>query len=373
MKLTLQIQVLPDKAAAARLRATVERFNEAANWLAGLAFSEQCANKIALQRRHYYEIRKRFGLSAQMAVRCIAQVVEAYKRDRSTRPTFRSYAAVPYDQRIMSFKGPDRVSLLTIEGRVTCPILMGRYQRERFSNAKGQSDLVLRRDGKWFLLVTVDVPDGTPIPTTDFLGVDLGVANIATTSDGATFNGAAVEAVRARSLRTRQSIGRKTSRRKKRRTRKNARRALKRLGRKEARFRQHTNHCIAKAIVATAKDTERGIALEDLKGIRDRTRFRKSQRAKVGGWAFRQLRTFVEYKARLAGVPVAVVDPRNTSRTCAACGHSDKANRPSQSAFHCRACGHHAHADLNAAQNIARRGADVMQPEVSQQPQKIAA
>jgi transposase len=60
---------------------------------------------------------------------------------------------------------------------------MGRYQTERFTAAKGQCDLVRRKDGKWFLLVTVDLPDGTKTPTTDFLGVDLGVANLATDSD----------------------------------------------------------------------------------------------------------------------------------------------------------------------------------------------
>ena len=51
-------------------------------------------------------------------------------------------------------------------------MLMGNYQREQFGYAKGQADLVLRKDGKWFLLVSVDVPDGTLIPATDFIGVD---------------------------------------------------------------------------------------------------------------------------------------------------------------------------------------------------------
>ena len=60
---------------------------------------------------------------------------------------------------------------------------MGKYQAERFTHAKGQADLVLRHDGKWFLLVTVDVPETAPIPATDFMGVDFGVINIATTED----------------------------------------------------------------------------------------------------------------------------------------------------------------------------------------------
>lgn len=366
MKLTLQLQVLPGVEDTARLKETVERFNAAAEWLAGLAFESKCANKVVLQKLHYRELRDRFGLSAQMAVRSIAQVVEAYKRDKRVRPRFRKHAAMPFDQRMMSFKGVDRVSLLTLEGRVLCPILMGCYQRERFSNAKGQSDLVLRRDGRWFLLVTVDVPDGTPIPTTDFLGVDLGVVSLATTSDGETFTGEVVEAARARYHERRRTLQKAAAAKAKRGERpRSIRRALQRTGEREARFRRDQNHRIAKSLVQTAAGTERGIALEDLQGIRDRIRLRRSQRARVHGWSFFQLRAFVQYKSALAGVPVVLVDPAYTSQTCAACGHREKGNRPTQSEFRCLACGHEAHADINAALNIRAR-ACVMAPKVSE-------
>src|SRR5688572_4844754 len=184
MKLTLQTQLFPSQDQAEALEATLRAFNAAADWLAGEAFAAKVANKIALQKTHYTALRERFGLSAQMAVRCIAQVCEAYKRDKTKRPRFRPFASMPFDQRMMSFKGVDRVSLLALTGRIIVPMIMGRYQAERFTAAKGQCDLVRRRDGKWFLLVTVDLPDGTKTPTTDFLGVDLGVVNIAATSDG---------------------------------------------------------------------------------------------------------------------------------------------------------------------------------------------
>ena len=137
MKLTLQTQILPDATDAARLKATVERFNEAADWLAGFAFERKVSNKRVLQKLAYRELRERFGISSQMAVRCIAQVCEASKRDKSIRPRFRKHAAVPYDKRLMSFKGPDRVSLLTLEGRVLVPVVMGKYQAERFTPAHG--------------------------------------------------------------------------------------------------------------------------------------------------------------------------------------------------------------------------------------------
>ena len=168
----------------------MEAFNAAADWLAGEAFQLQTANKVKLQQLYYQNLRDKFGLSSQMAVRCIAQVCEAFSRDRSKRPHFRKYASIPYDQRLMSFKGVDRVSLLTLEGRIIVPFIMGKYQSERFNGKHGQCDLVRRKDGKWFLLVTVDLPDGAPTPATDFMGVDLGVENIAVDSDGERFSGA---------------------------------------------------------------------------------------------------------------------------------------------------------------------------------------
>src|SRR5688572_7732336 len=111
VNLILQAQLLPDRDQAERLSATMRAFNAAADWLAGEAFRLKIANKVKLQQLYYNQLRDDFGISAQMAIRCIAQVCEAYSRDKSIRPRFRKYASIPYDQRLMSFKGVDRVSL----------------------------------------------------------------------------------------------------------------------------------------------------------------------------------------------------------------------------------------------------------------------
>jgi len=373
MKLTLQTQLLPDPEAAAKLKATVERFNEAATWLAGVAFERKLANKFLLQQLCYVELRERFGLPADMAIRCISQVCEAYKRDKKKKPKFRKHAAVPYSMgKNIGFKGPDRVSISTLGGRAIVPFIMGKYQTDRFGWSKGQSDLVLGDDGKWFLLVTVDVPDGTPIEPSDFVGVDLGVMGtrrvIAADSDGEKHASAEIEAKRVQYATRRRRLGKATNGAK-RSKRRHCRKALSRTKKKEARFRRDTNHRITKGLVAKAKDTGRGIGMEDLKGIRDRTQFRKQQRARTSGWSFFQLRSFVEYKATLAGVMFVAVDPRNTSRTCAECAHCHKNNRKSQSEFECQACGHQAHADVNSARIIAIRArAAVNRPMGSERP-----
>ena len=137
-----------------------------------------------------------------------------------------------------------------------------------------------------------------------------------------------------------------------------AKRLLKKRSKKEARFVADVNHQVSKKIVAGAKRTGRGIAIEDLSGVRARVRLRKPQRAAVHSWAFAQLETFLTYKAAAAGVALVQVDPAYTSQTCSGCGHVSAKNRPNQARFVCRACGVLLHADHNAAINIARRGRD---------------
>lgn len=72
-----------------------------------------------------------------------------------------------------------------------------------------------------------------------------------------------------------------------------------------------------------------------------------------GWYAFREK---LAYKLQWLGKPLILVAPKNTSLTCASCGHIAKENRPSRSRFSCQACGHEAHADANAAENILAAG-----------------
>ena len=206
----------------------------------------------------------------------------------------------------------------------------------------------MHRDGAWFLIATCDVPEAGLYEPAGFLGIDLGIVSIAATSDGQIMAGRTLNRYRRRQQNLRRKLQAKGT--------KSAKRLLKRRARREARFAQDTNHCIAKKIVTEAERTCRGIALEDLTGIRDRARLRKPQRVTLNSWSFAQLGSFIGYKALRAGVPVVYVDPAWTSRTCADCGHADKRNRVTQARFICRGCGVVAHADRNASRNIAARG-----------------
>jgi len=143
-----------------------------------------------------------------------------------------------------------------------------------------------------------------------------------------------------------------------------AKRRLKKMSGREHRFQKDTNHRIAKTLVHKAVHTRKALALEDLTGIRERTKMvRRENRYERQSWAFYQLRMFITYKAAWAGVPVKFIDPRNTSRTCSQCEHCEKANRQSQASFLCKQCGFCLNADYNAAINISR--AEVKRPMVA--------
>src|SRR2546422_1027818 len=276
-------------------------------------------------------------------------------RDKSMQPTCKPEGALVYDPRVMSFKGLTHVSLLTLQGRVLVPFRVGGYQESRMDAIKGQADLLYRK-GVFYLAVTLEVPTPPPDEVTATLGVDLGIVNLATDSLGETFSGEQVEKNRKRMHALRQRLQKRGS--------KSAKRHLRKLSGREARFRKNTNHVISKRIVHKAKATRQGIALEELRHIRQRTErtVRRSQRSRHSSWSFAQLRFFLSYKAALVGVPLHLVDPRNTSKTCHVCGHCAKENRKSQAVFCCQACGYCDNADRNAAINISR--AAVMRPLV---------
>jgi IS605 OrfB family transposase len=347
MKLTLQLKLLPTPKQSDALLDTMRRYNEAATFAAEQGFAAGVFSAPSIQKLAYRESRDRWDLSAQMAVRAIGKAAECFSRDKTKCPAFRPTGAMTYDERILSFKDCHRVSILTVgAGRLMIPYVFGEYQAANLCRIRGQCDLVYR-DGMFFLYCTIEFQEAPPVLVKDFLGVDMGIVNLAVDSDGEVHSGEQVEKVRRRFAKTRKNLQRKGT--------KSSKRVLQRIRRREARFRAHVSHVIAKSLVASAKGTTRGIALEELKGIREQVTVGRRDRAKHSGWAFFQLRSFIEYKAKREGIPVVAVDPKNTSRTCSECGHCDKANRKSQESFVCLHCGYSCHADYNGARNIRAR------------------
>jgi putative transposase len=344
MRLTIQLKLLPTPDQADALRRTLETANTACDYISQVAWHARTFGQFPIHRLTYGDVRETFGLAAQLTVRCIAKVADAYRLDRKTQRSFAPLGAVAYDARILSFALPDSsVSIWTLEARQSIPFVCGERQRALLASRRGETDLAFVR-GDWYLFATCEVETPELSDVEDVLGIDLGVTNIAVDSDGDVHSGAAIKNVRYRHRRLRNKLQKKGT--------KHSHRRLRMLSGQEARFAKHINHVLSKRIVAKAKRTKRAIAVEDLTHIRTRVRARRSQRATLHSWSFAQLQAFIAYKAVLAGVPVYRVDPRNTSRTCPSCGHCGRGNRKTQASFMCLSCGFAGLADRIAAENI---------------------
>jgi putative transposase len=356
MKLAAKVKLATTPEQSSALLDTLKQTNEICNWISAEAWKAQSFQQFAIHKLAYYSAKEQSGLTSQIVVRAISKVADAYKLDKKVRRTFRPTGSIAYDDRILRWHVVEGfVSIWSTAGRLRIPFVGGERQLEQLRTRKGEADLLLQ-DGEFYLVASCDVTEAPMSNATEFLGVDLGIANIAADSDGTRYSGSEVKSIRHRQRRLRKKLQKQLTT--------SANRRLKKLAGKEARFARHTNHVISKQIVATAKGTGRGIKLEDLSGIRDRLTVRHGQRVVLHSWAFLQLKSFILYKSQLAGVLVVQVDPRNSSRECSQCGHIDKANRPSQSKFSCQRCGHTAHADLNAARVLSGR-ADVNRPNAA--------
>lgn len=362
MKLTVKVKLIPPPEQKISLVKTIEVFNEACNYISCIAFKEKKFGHVGLHKLVYYDVREKFGLSAQLVVRSIGKVSESYRAEKKKLHVFDKHSALVYDQRILSFRGLDTVSILSLDGRFKIPIVFGEYAKLDQRRIRGQADLLYRK-GNLFLCLCIEIPDGTPIDPKGTLGIDMGIINIATDSDGNIFSGKQVDCVRKKTTTIKSKLQNCGS--------KSAKRHLKKISGREARFKRSTNHIISKKIVQLAQDTCRSIALEDLKGFNGRQTVRKAQRERFGKWAFNQLRNFIEYKAKIIGIPVILVNPKNTSRRCSQCGYIDKTNRKSQSEFVCKHCGFSLNADINAAKNISFL-ASVKMPIVAKSPAYFA-
>lgn len=348
--ITVQLQLKPTGDQKTSLETTLRACNEAADWISERGFSSNIFSQFALQTKFYKDVRTLFGVGAQAACLIFAKVADAYRLDKKTQRKFRAFGAIAFDLRNLKIYIKKKiVSIWTMNGRDKIPFVMGEYQREILSRGLiKQCDLVRRRDGRFFLMVAVVLPDEMETKATDVLGVDLGIAIIAADSDGNRYCGKTVNRVRHRNQSLRRKLQKKGT--------KSAKRLLKKRSRKEANFCRDVNHTISKRIVSLAKRTGRAISIEELTGIRNRIRARKEQRSTLHSWAFHQMGQFLTYKAKMSGVPLVIIDPRFTSQQCSECGHTDKANRRTRDEFSCMACGHSEHADTNASMNIRRKG-----------------
>ena len=351
METTTKIKILATVEEKNEALASMREFNRVCNLISKWAHKNCVWSKFSIQKAIYHDIRKQTVLGSQMVIRAIAVVAFKYKdkAKRSSVSTFHEFAAVEYDARSSTLKDLKSVSLLMQGGRMRLRLKPTGYHRKMFHLRKGGMKLQYIQ-GDFYLLLTIDKEESNPIAPKRIIGGDMGIVNLIHDSDNNCFKGEDIEKARKRYSSYRGRLQQRGTR--------SAKRRLKKVSHKESDFRRIENHTISKQLIENAKGTAACLGLEDLAGISKRTTVRKSERAKHKGWAFYQLRTFIEYKAKLAGVSVYFVDPAYTSKGCPSCGHVSDANRPYRDTFQCTSCQLSGPADFIASIHIAHRAAD---------------
>ena len=351
MKLVLKIKILPTHEQRVLLLKTIEEANKACAYISGIAWENRVFSQFKIHHLCYEEVRKKFGLSAQMVVRCIGKVADAYKLDRKKKRDFESHGSICYDSRILSYN-ESGISIWTVGKRQKIPFVC--HAKERMSYAKGEADLVFRKD-KFYLYQTIDIAEPELQGCNDVIGLDFGIKDIVCTSEGKTYSSDALNEYREKRLKIRGSIQSKGTR--------GCKKLLKRLSGRERTTATIINHTISKEIVSDAKKRGMGLSVEDLRKIRQTSSQRnKAFRSKLNCWNYGQLRSFITYKCILSGVRLVIVNPSYTSQTCSYCHHIGIRRGKS---FKCTNCGSDIDADVNAARNIAQLGVVVNQPEKS--------
>jgi predicted transposase len=219
LKLTSKLKLLPTPEEATLLLSTLQAANRCANWISHCAWKQRVFGTYSLHHLVYKQARTRLRLSAQMVVRAIAKVADAYRLDHHGQRAFATCGAHPYDDRLLSWNlSGNTVSLWTLKGRRTIRFVGGERQLRLLANRHGETDLIYQR-GQFYLAATCEVeqPPATLPEDIIIIGIDVGVKQIATDSDGRTYSGSAVNHVRHRHRRLRtklQKLGTRSAKRK---------------------------------------------------------------------------------------------------------------------------------------------------------------
>ena len=193
MKTVLKVKLITDEFQHHALLHTMNEFNVVCNKISEQAFQHGQFQKNQLQKIVYHDVRFAHpAFSSQLTIRAIDVVSCSYKIQKHKKRAngFKKTSAVVYDDRVITFRGAESVNIWTTEGRINIPIRI--YDEEKFQFRKGQVDLILQ-NGRFFLLCTLEVTAPNKYDAEGVIGVDIGVKNIAVTSDGDRFSADKIE------------------------------------------------------------------------------------------------------------------------------------------------------------------------------------
>jgi putative transposase len=338
------------------LAETSRQFTAVFNAVCAVGWEQQITHGVKLHHATYYPLKADYpALVSDLLVQARVKATEAVKSAFALRKAGRKVgmpvsSACPPRYNLHTYRvdwESQTVRMSLIGGRQTIRFSIPSYSAKYAGYPADTADLIFR-NGRWWLHVVVTVPAPDITPTDQVVGVDLGIAQPAVTSNNRFLGKRRWKAIEGRLFHLKRALQKKGT--------KSAKRHLKHLRHKQARFRRDCDHVLSKQVVHAAEPGGT-IVLENLTTIRKRTKIRRKTRTRrrIHSWSFAQLKSFIEYKAEEWGCTVVAVDPRHTSQACSRCGHTARNNRRSRGRFVCRKCGYELHADLNASRNIAAK------------------
>ena len=308
----------------------------------------------------YRVLRNNYNLPSQIANEANRKAVESYK---SCNKKFRDNVKFNYQAPVdlvkdKSFKlirkdNGTNIVKINIEpyNNVYIPVCLSEYHLNYLNNDKHslKTAELYKQNGEWYLNFVVSYEVNIK-ETNSYIGVDLGIVNLATISVISNketilhtehLSGKELRFKRMRYKDKRKSLSKKSD-------------SIKTALIAENRITKETNWLIANRIIKVAKKYNSTIVFEDLKNIRKNITTNNSlNNYKKNSWAYYQLKQFVKHKANLNNLPVVDVKAYNTSQKCHVCNH--KGLRETQDLFECPN-GHKFNADTNASINIAKLG-----------------
>ncbi len=280
----------------------------------------------------------------QAVAKCACASVKSFNTNHRSRKWkykgVKSSSQLPLNKLTFSKRG----SLITISSngkriRTICELPEWFTIKYDVSDKNIQAGQLTLINNEFWLSIVYKVEKEETQQRNEVIGVDRGLYNIVTLSDGTIISSKPTVAIKRKYQHNRKKLQQKGTR--------SAKRKLKTLSGREKRFMRDFNHVITKKL--SEKSNVSVYVLENLKGIRD-SRKGKKLNSWLSNWSFFQLQSFLEYKCDYKGIEVSYVDARYTSQKCNLCGEIKKSNRI-KGDYVC-SCGYKCHADINAAKNI---------------------
>ena len=336
MKRTLKIKINPPKTEFLELMLICNSiFNRYTKWSRKAKTYSKSKAHIEL----YAFLRTKFPQINSALIQTVRdtalEAVKATKFKRKIKK--RKYSSLRYDRRTLTLRG-QQITLTGLNKRHKEILSIPDYYKTIFNSWVCKSGTLSYINGQFYINLIFETDSPKEVKG-EVVGIDRGLYNLATLSDGTNMSGSPIRNVQRRYLYNRKKLQAKGT--------PSAKRLLKKISGKEKRFNRDVNHVITKKLSRLPYSV---FVLEDLSSIRTQRRGKKMNKW-IASWPFFQFEAFLTYKTEAFGKKVEYVDAHYTSRKCSRCGNRSRHNRY-KSHFDCSVCGYTNHADINAAINI---------------------